>query len=991
MSENHLPDATYVDVEEEVESAPLMTEPSQADDHEVKNIVRTESKKLIRKFGGVDGVMRVLRTDRENGISGDPNDIEYRMKRFGSNDSNPYTKIYLVKDFHRCAVKAIRDPLIVILLMYTIVCICFGIKKHGVIGVWPERETHLLSIVSVVIFSAVTNLWPIEQNYVFSAAKNQVYSPQVDVVRNGVWVKIPVSEVVVGDIVYLKPGDQVPADGLCIDGHSLHLEDLTSDHLTKGSGVEAKSLRTNSARRVEVGEENPFLLAGNMVTAGYARIVVTAVEKSITEENGQPQHPQQQQQPPSQATWMTRRHVRELENLAYIIGRCGKAFAVLTFVCFLVRFCTQANDQESTNRDDKEADFVEFFIAVVGMMGTSAVIALTSSLEGLVLAVKSTLAYSMRSLLHQQVLIKRPSLCHRVASVDTICFNKIGTLTIDSLEVKEFWVGLNDIEEAPTDLIAPSVLELLHQAIGLNITQPRSSSTFATPLSPTERAIFDWATRELKMDKESLREGCTVLKIEPFNPVKKCSGVLISKKNDNTFHVHWKGAPDLILQRCSHYYGTGGKSIMFDRNTREMVKLTTKRMAEKGLRCIAFAHRKTSIEEHFNFNSARQQLTLIGLVGFDNLVRNEIATVVKDCQRAGINLKLVTGDSVLTAAALASRCGLLQQQPGDVVEGKQFRRFTTEERLEKVDRIRVLAGATPSDKSLLVQTLKEKGRVVAYVGGSVSDAQAIKEANVGLCFGPASEGRAEILKACSDIVIKDKKFLLVLEILKWGRGFYDSIQTYTQFLLTATSVDLVIDSAMTIFPNGFSFYHPVVEVSAQASVASGKLAIPVFQLLWVKFILGLVATLSVLIKQPSDDLMSEPPRDINEPLMTKNMLRNIIAQALYQIVVLLAIHFGGNSLLNLSYNEKTTLIFNTYVLCQVFMLMNAKLYDRKNIFQEMHSMKWFWGIIGFIIFLQVIMVEFWKSFAGTARLDSRQWGICFLIAAASTPISWLLR
>ncbi|CAI9118275.1 OLC1v1019818C1 [Oldenlandia corymbosa var. corymbosa] len=931
------------------------SDPSQAD--EVERIVRKKDIKLLDNLGGVDGVIRILRTDKENGIPGDTNDLKDRRERFGSN-SKMYSKRDLMKDFWLCAVKAVRDPFIIILLVYILVYICFGIKKHGIRSVWPETGTKLVEIVAVMIISAVTNFWPIAQTHDLSAAKHQVYTPQVDVVRNGEWEKIAIPEVVVGDIVLLKPGDQVPADGLFIDGHSLHLEDLSSNQ--------------EESDHMEVGEENPFVFSGNMVAHGYARIVITAVEKNKGD--------LQLHAPP--VTWMTRKHVYELEILTTIVGRYGKVFALLTFMWLLFILINEEENEKGSN-GSKGSDIVDILIAFLGMLGASATVALTSSLEGFDFFVKSILAYSMRSLLHVKVLIKKPLLCHQVASVDTICLNKTGTLTSDSSEVKEFWVGLNSIEEAPQNLIAPSVVELLHQAIGLNTTQPRSNSTFASSLSSTEGAIFDWATRHLGMEKEIIRRSCTILKIEPFNPVNKSSGVLISKNNENAIHVHRKGAPDVILKMCSHYYGTTGRPNAINRNTRELLKRTVEGMAENGLRCIAFAHRKTSIEEYFNFS--RQRLTLIGLVGLNNPVRTEIRTFLEDCQGAGINFKLITGDSVFTALVAASKAGLLEPeiQPGNIVEGKEFWEFTENERMQKVDQIRVLAGATPDDKFLMVQTLKKKGRVVAYIGGGLGDAQALREANVGLCFG--SEGRAEIVKECSDIVIRDTKFPQVIEILKWGRGFYDSFQTYIQFLITATLVDLVIDFVMTMFPNGSAPSYAV------ATISSGEVPIPVFQLLWVKLILGTIAALSVLIKQPSDDLMSKPARVPNEPLMTDDMQRNICAQALYQIAVLVAVHFQGKSMLKLNGNAKNTVIFNTFVLCQVSTLINAKLYDQEHIFKEIHGNKWFWGIIAIIVILQVVMVEIWKSIAGTARLNARQWGLCIIMAAASTPISWLIK
>ncbi|XP_071940559.1 calcium-transporting ATPase 12, plasma membrane-type-like isoform X1 [Coffea arabica] len=930
------------------------------DPSSITTLVRTRNRRLLQDLGGLDAIIRALETDTENGIRGDSRDIDARRNIFSSN-SNQLQERNLVKCFCVCAVKAIKDPLIIIVVVFTVLSLGFGIKKDGLEWIWPEGVIKLLAIFTVVIVSAGTNFWPITQCHDSSGTSS--YTPQVDVVRAGEWTKIPISSVVVGDIVFLKPGDQVPGDALFIDGSSLHLENLIN--------VNGRS------ECVEVGHENknPFLFSGSMVVDGYARIVVTADGKN--KRNHQ------------QVIWMEGKHADELLNLTTVVGKLGQAVAFATFFLFLCRFFAGNvyHDDKKGNKallGDEKVEIWDHLLAFVGILAAPALIALTSGLEGLVLAVKITLAYSLRKLMHAKVLVRKPSLCHSVASVDTICLNKTGTLTAYFAEVKKFWLGLSSIEEAPHNLIAPNVLELLHQAIGLNTIQPRSAnSTFAPPICSTEAAISDWAVRHFGMDKENLRQSCTILVIEPFNSTNKRSGVLISKNNDNTIHVHRKGAADVILPMCSHYYETTGIVNVINKTTRALLEQILEGMTKNGFRCIAFAHRKTSIEEYFNFS--KQQLTLLGLVGLKNPLRNGVKRVVKDCQRAGINLKLLTGDNILTATVVASRSGILEpdNQPGEIIEGEEFRNYTSEERIEKLDTIRVVAGATPFDKFLMVQSLKKKGNVVAYLGRGLGDVQALREADVGLCFG--TQGGTEILKACSNIVIQKKDLSIVFDILRWGRGFYVSIQIYTQFLITATLVDLVVDFVMSIFPSD------PPDFDAMAVISSGKIPYPVFQLLWVKLILGFFAAISLIIKQPSEELMSKPPRDRDEPLMNDVMQRSISAQAIYQIAVLLAIHFKGQSILKVNVNEKNTLIFTTYVLCQVSTVVNARLFEEKKIFQEMHNKKCFWGIIGFIVLLHGMLVEVLKNLAGTARLDSRQWGICFLIAAASTPISGLLK
>ncbi|CAI9118346.1 OLC1v1019905C1 [Oldenlandia corymbosa var. corymbosa] len=306
----------------------------------------------------------------------------------------------LLKGFYHCALGAIKDPLIIVLIVYTVLHTCFGLKEFGTKSIWPEWGTKLLEIFVVVIASAVSKFWPVSLSRELNAAKEDVYSPRVDVVREGVWIRISISRVVFGDVVFLKPGDQVPADGLFIDGDSLQLEPVENE--------------PNSRIRLEVGRID-------MVVGGCGRIVVvTAASRNWR--NLQPH----------QVTWMVQKHVHELENLTSIIGRFGKAFAVSTFLWFLFLFVAGDNNEELVNGGNKSY-IVQVLIALPGMLATPAIIALASSLEDWVLAVKTTLAYSMRSFLRdERVLIKKPHICHHVASVDTICFNKTGTLTSDS-------------------------------------------------------------------------------------------------------------------------------------------------------------------------------------------------------------------------------------------------------------------------------------------------------------------------------------------------------------------------------------------------------------------------------------------------------------------------------------------------------------------------------------------------------------------------------
>lgn len=402
-------------------------------------------------------------------------------------------------------------------------------------------------------------------------------------------------------------------------------------------------------------------------------------------------------------------------------------------------------------------------------------------------------------------------------------------------------------------------------------------------------------------------------------------------------------------------------------------------MAASSLRCIAFAHKKQVLQEVDDNGEEKTQtkllqddgLTLLGIAGLKDPCRPGVTKAVQDCQHAGVNIKMITGDNVFTARAIATECGILhpgQDTDGAVVEGPEFRSYTHEERMEKVDKIRVMARSSPFDKLLMVQCLKQKGHVVAVTGDGTNDAPALKEADIGLSMGIQG---TEVAKESSDIVILDDNFASVATVLGWGRCVYNNIQKFIQFQLTVNVAALTINFV--------------------AAVSAGEVPLTAVQLLWVNLIMDTLGALALATEKPTKELMDNPPVGRTEPLITNIMWRNLMAQALYQITILLILQFKGESIFGVESKVKDTLVFNTFVLCQVFNEFNARKLEKKNVFEGIHKNKLFLAIISITIVLQVVMVEFLKKFANTERLNWGQWGACIGIAAASWPLGWLVK
>ncbi|KAI5573298.1 hypothetical protein BDE02_10G070900 [Populus trichocarpa] len=906
----------------------------------------------LQNFGGTFGVASAIGTDKDGGIYGGAEDIARRQQAFGS---NTYKKPPTKGLFHFVA-EAFKDLTIAILLGCAALSLGFGVKEHGLKEGWSDGGSIFVAVFLVIAVSAISNY---RQNRQFDKLSKISSNIKIDVVRSGRRQEVSIFEIVVGDVVCLKIGDQVPADGLFIDGHSLQIDE---------------SSMTGESDHVEINhKKNPFLVSGTKVADGYGQMLVTSVGMNTTwGEMMSHISRDTDEQTPLQA---------RLNKLTSSIGMVGLTVAFLVLVVLLVRYFTGNTQDESGNKEfngskTKADDIVN---AVVGIVAAAVTIIVVAIPEGLPLAVTLTLAYSMKRMMKDQAMVRKLSACETMGSATTICTDKTGTLTMNLMKVTKFWLGQESMEQSSPS-ISPYVLELIQQGVALNTTcsayRESPESKFVFSGSPTEKAILSWAIHELNMDMEQMKHSFTILYVEAFNSQKKRSGVLSRKKVDNTIHVHWKGAAEMILAMCSSYYDASGLMKDMDVGERNTFKQIIQVMAANSLRCIAFAHKQLSEEQYEDGKEEKRlqedSFTLLGLLGIKDPIRPGVKKAVEDCQHAGVNIKMITGDNVFTARAIAIECGILEYGAeninGAVVEGEEFRNYTHEQRMEKVDKICVMARSSPFDKLLMVQCLKQKGHVVAVTGDGTNDAPALKEADIGLSMGIQG---TEVAKESSDIVILDDNFASVATVLRWGRCVYSNIQKFIQFQLTVNVAALVINFV--------------------AAVSAGEVPLTAVQLLWVNLIMDTLGALALATEQPTQELMKKTPVGRTEPLITNIMWRNLLSQALYQIAILLTLQFKGEPIFGLTERVNDTLIFNIFVLCQVFNEFNARKLEEKNVFKGIHKNKLFLGIIGITILLQVLMVEFLKKFADTERLNWGQWGACIGIAALSWPIGWVVK
>ncbi|PRQ37105.1 putative calcium-transporting ATPase [Rosa chinensis] len=924
---------------------------------ELASISRDHNFTTLQQYGGVKGLGGLLKTSLEKGIPGSDDDLLKRKTAYGSN-TYPRKK---PRSFWRFLWEACQDLTLIILMVAAVASLALGIKTEGIKEGWYDGGSIAFAVLLVIVVTAISDY---KQSLQFQNLNEEKRNIQIEVVRGGRRVEVSIYDLVVGDVIPLNIGDQVPADGVLITGHSLSIDE---------------SSMTGESKIVRKDSKEPFLMSGCKVADGNGIMLVTSVGintewgllmASISEDTGE--------ETPLQV---------RLNGVATFIGIVGLTVAFLVLCVLLVRYFTghTTNADGTTQFVAGKTKFGKAIDGAIKIVTIAVTIVVVAVPEGLPLAVTLTLAYSMRKMMADKALVRRLSACETMGSATTICSDKTGTLTLNQMAVVESCACLKKVNnsDGKPDL-SPKISSLIIEGIAQNTTGnvyvPETGGDVEVTGSPTEKAILQWALK-LGMNFEATRSQSSILHVFPFNSEKKRGGVAVKLPN-NKVHIHWKGAAEIILASCTRYIDNNDQVAAMDDDKLMFFRKSIEDMAGRSLRCVAIAYLPYELE---NVPAGEQQLAdwampaddlvLLAIVGIKDPCRPGVADAVRLCQKAGVKVRMVTGDNVQTAKAIALECGILRTDSDlseHLIEGKDFRELSDDRLREEVaEKISVMGRSSPNDKLLLVQALRRRGHVVAVTGDGTNDAPALHEADIGLAMGIQG---TEVAKESSDIIILDDNFASVVKVVRWGRSVYANIQKFIQFQLTVNVAALVINVV--------------------AAISSGEVPLNAVQLLWVNLIMDTLGALALATEPPTNHLMDRPPVGRREPLITNIMWRNLLIQAIYQITVLLIFNFRGKSILNLKHDStdhadkvKNTLIFNTFVLCQIFNEFNARKPDEFNIFKGITKNYLFMGIIAVTLVLQILIVEFLGKFTTTVRLNWKHWLISVVIAFISWPLA----
>ncbi|MCP9535189.1 calcium-translocating P-type ATPase, PMCA-type [Prevotella copri] len=820
-----------------------------------------------------------------------------------------------------------RDPIIQILLVAAFVSLILAfIEKNFMetIGIF------------VAVFLATTVGFYFERDAAkkFNLLTALSEEQPVKVRRNGKVMEIPRHDVVVGDVVLVEVGDEVPADGELIVCNDLQMNEST---LT-GEPVTEKSL--------EGGGDGAYprnvLLRSTMVMNGRGEFVVTAVGDAT--EIGKVA-----KKSTEQTSVETPLHM-QLDKLAKMISKVGSVVSVAAFFIFLIH-----DILTNPAWGGKDYFYMAEIVLKYFMMAVTLIVMAVP--EGLPMAITLSLALNMRRMLKSNNLVRKLHACETMGAVTVICTDKTGTLTQNKMQVSA--LELKQGDEA-----------LLDTAIALNSTAELNDGK---PIgNPTESALLLWLDAQGK-DYEELRKQVNVLKQLPFSTERKMMATLAEVDGETYLFV--KGAPEIVMKKC----------IIEDR----MLKQTAEELDEwqhKAMRTLAFAYKKieTSIMRTSRTSTAEvvalldaNDLQLQAIAAIADPIRPDVPAAVQECRHAGIEVKVVTGDTAATALEIGKQIGVFEDEPENIgadgsmtsldqqmITGEQWEALSDEEAYERAKDIRVMSRARPTDKQRLVAMLQKRGEVVAVTGDGTNDAPALHYAHVGLSLGSGTS----VAKEASDMTLLDDSFKSIANAVMWGRSLYRNLQRFLFF-------QLVVNVAALLLVLG-------------GSVIGTEMPLTVTQILWVNLIMDTFAALALASLPPSHEVMKDKPRKASDFIINKSIGFGILFCGIVFFLVMFALLVycerrgkGGVDV------HELTMFFTTFVMIQFWNLFNAKaLMSHHTAFRHFLKDKGMILVLVLVLVGQWIIVTFGGEMFRTTPLSLHEW---LLIIGSTSVVLWV--
>ena len=872
-----------------------------------------------------------------------PEQVAESRRLHGENILTPPEKTSLWKQF----LEKFEDPIIRILLVaWVLSMVIAGVHCWGPEAAGMSAFLEPLGIFfAIMLASCVGFFFEVKANRAFDVLNTVNDDILVTVIRSGKITEVPRRDIVVGDIVILGTGEEVPADGRLLEAVSLQINEST---LT-GEPLIGKTTREEDFDKDATYPSN-VVMRGTTVVDGHG---VMEVEK-VGDETGYGKVYEGSQIDNNIDTPLQ----IQLKGLANVISKAGYTIAVVTFVALAGKMILSG---QSYSVMEWISHLLNFFMVAVTLI-------VVSVPEGLPMSVTLSLALSMNRMLKTNNLVRKMHACETMGATTVICTDKTGTLTQNQMQVHE----TKFYNLADQKLGADELSKVIQEGIAVNSTAnlERADGTVKTLGNPTEAALLLWLDAQ-GVDYLPLREGAEVVSQLTFSTERKYMATVVKSPLLGKKILYVKGAPEIVLAN-SRRVAMEGKTVSVEA-ARPAIEQQLLAYQNQAMRTLGFAYQilDDADADDAPYADGRLKptvdLTYIGIVAISDPVRKDVPAAVQSCMKAGISVKIVTGDTPGTAREIGRQIGIWKPEDTDrnIITGPAFEALSDEEALDRVLDLKIMCRARPTDKQRLVQLLQQKGAVVAVTGDGTNDAPALKAAQVGLSMGDGTS----VAKEASDITILDNSFSSITRAVMWGRSLYRNIQRFLLFQLTINVAACLI----VLF----------------GSLIGTESPLTITQMLWVNLIMDTFAAGALASLPPTERVMNDKPRRSGPDgdfIITKPMAYRIFSVGIIFVIVLmgLLLHFHASE--GLSAHDLSW-FFSFFVMLQFWNMFNAKAFmDGRSAFADLKECKSFLFVAALILVGQYLIVTFGGPMFNVIPLSWKDWGI---IIGSSSLVLWV--
>lgn len=853
-------------------------------------------------------------------------EAQARLEKNGKNKLAEGKKESLIHRF----LKQLADPMIIILIVAAVIS-----AITAAVGGEGEGYADVIIIMVVVLINAVLGVYQESKAEKAIEALQEIAAATSKVIRDGKLTDIKSEDLAVGDVVVLEAGDSVPADCRIISSASMKIEEaaLTGESVPVNKQVD--EIDPLGSDDVPLGDRKNMCYMGSNVVYGHGRAVVVATgmdtemgkiaDALATAEEGQT---------PLQL---------KLNQLSKILSILVLGICAFIFIFDIARSFIVGSDVN--------------FNSVLNTFMVAVSLAVAAIPEGLAAVVTIVLSIGVTKMSKRNAVIRQLTAVETLGCTQIICSDKTGTLTQNKMTVVEY--------KGSDEKLLASAMALCCDA------ELQDDGTIKG--EPTEAALVAYANK-LAMPKYDLEKSFPRVMEAPFDSMRKMMSTV--HKTDNGYVQYTKGAPDVILSRCTSYYDDGKTVAMTEEKKNEIIA-ANKEMADKALRVLACAMRAYKDKpESEEAEVLENELCYIGLTGMIDPVRPEVVDAIKECRAAGIRPIMITGDHKDTAVAIAKDLGIIENESG-AITGAELNKISEEDLSREIEKYSVYARVQPEHKVRIVKAWKAKGKITAMTGDGVNDAPSIKNADIGVGMGITG---TDVTKNVADMVLADDNFATIVSAVEEGRRIYDNIRNSIQFLLSSNLSEVVSIFIATLM--GFVLFEPV-------------------HLLWINLITDCFPALALGLEKGEKDIMKRAPRNSNDGIFAGGMGFDVVYQGLMVTLVTLLAYFFGTNQLGITLATGTpevihqngmTMAFLTLAMAEIFHSFNMR--SRRQSIINMGSINWYLVgamILSLVLSTAVIYIPFLAKAFDFAHISLKEYGISLLLAVCVIPIVELVK